>query len=393
MEDPFARNVIDSIGVTYFKRHNFSKEYEEMYSWVEDEGLRILFSTFHHDIIHYFSIMNNRLPVRGNDHYCAEESRNLSDAIETSLDLYYKLKDTEYSFDIDEYNMKLMKVCRGFLSTSGGSTLPNDMEKITLYQKIPIFISLNKVNVKKGVDSSSYQLKFINEGSYAFVYRYHDAYYDKDFALKRLKKSDDSNSVRFKREFEKMKELSSPHIAEVYCYNDDMKEYTMEFLECTLEKYMMENNSILSMDSRLDICFQILDAFEYLHSKDMFHRDISPRNIMIKKYDNDKIVIKITDFGFVKIKDSQLTTDTDVKGSYNDPSLHQDGFKNYSKEHEMYAITRVICFVLTGKDNFKNIGDSQIKDFAYKGMCADKTKRFSNIEDMRQALVKFTKLS
>ena len=393
MEYSSARNVIDSTYSTYFERHKFSKEYEEMYSSIEDEALRILFSTFHHDMIYYFSRMNTRLPVRGSDHFWAEDSRNLLDAIEISLDLYYNLKDTEYSFDIEEYNMEIMELCRSFLSTSGGSTLPNDMEKITLYQKIPIFISSNKVNVKKGADSNSYQFKFINEGSYACVYRYHDSYYDRDFAVKRLKKSDDSEIVRFKREFEKMKELSSPHIAEVYCYNDDAKEYTMEFLDCTLEKYIQENNSSLSMDTRLDICFQILDAFEYLHSKDMFHRDISPRNIMIKKYDNDKIVVKITDFGFVKIKDSQLTTDTDVKGSYNDPSLHQDGFKNYSKEHEMYAITRVICFVLTGKDNFKNIGNSQIKDFADKGMCADKTKRFSNIEDMREVLVKHTKLS
>ncbi|XQF94187.1 protein kinase domain-containing protein (plasmid) [Pseudoalteromonas espejiana] len=48
------------------------------------------------------------------------------------------------------------------------------------------------------------------------------------------------------------------------------------------------------------------------------HRDISPKNILLKEYD-DVAVVKIADFGLVKIVDSELTSEnTDFKGYYND---------------------------------------------------------------------------
>lgn len=56
------------------------------------------------------------------------------------------------------------------------------------------------------------------------------------------------------------------------------------------------HNSTLDCKQRKSIVRQILRAFEYIHSKGQLHRDISPKNILVKLYE-DTIVIKIADFG------------------------------------------------------------------------------------------------
>ena len=95
----------------------------------------------------------------------------------------------------------------------------------------------------------------------------------------------------------------------------------MEYMDLTLYKYINQNNSKLTIKKRKGICRQILKAFKYIHSKGIFHRDISPNNILVKTYE-DIDVIKISDFGLIKIPDSQLTSMwTEFKGSFNDPSL------------------------------------------------------------------------
>lgn len=70
----------------------------------------------------------------------------------------------------------------------------------------------------------------------------------------------------------------------------------------------------------------------------MLHRDISTKNVLIKIYDGIK-VIKISDFGLVKIPWSELTkSGTEVKGYLNDPKLSIGGFKHYEMRHETYAL-------------------------------------------------------
>ena len=144
-----------------------------------------------------------------------------------------------------------------------------------------------------------------------------------------------------------MNSLVSPYVLEVYKYDDKKNEYIMEYVDSTLEKYI-NNHMELSIQSRKSMVMQIFKAFDYIHSRGILHRDISPQNILIKEYDN-VAVVKISDFGLVKIPNSNLTDyNTNFKGSYNDPSLVQDGFSDYSIVHEIYALSKVVCFVMIG---------------------------------------------
>ena len=99
----------------------------------------------------------------------------------------------------------------------------------------------------------------------------------------------------------------------------------MEYMDYTLDGYIAAHNSTLTIVQRKGIAQQILRAFDYLHSKGHLHRDISPKNILIKEYD-DTLVVKLSDFGLVKIPDSTLVSIA----------------KNYLMKEELEDLARIV---------------------------------------------------
>lgn len=362
-------------------------EYSDLYKSFRNQKLREILMTLHHDLVGLFKTMNERLPTGEHEaHFWAEPSRDLIKRIEIIFSLVSSLKETPLAFQIDPYYLDLLTRCRDFLSSSGGSSLPPNMAKVELYYRLPIFLPLSSITISHKQQDFTFDLKLIGSGSYANVYKYKDTFYNRPFILKRAKKElTDKEVARFKREFDVMNNLSSPYILEVYCYNPDKNEYIMEYMDYTLDGYIAAHNSTLTIIQRKGIAQQILRAFDYLHSKGHLHRDISPKNILIKEYD-DTLVVKLSDFGLVKILDSTLTTvNTEFKGYFNDPALVVEGFNTYGIVHETYALTRVIYFVMTGKTNTEKIANQNLRAFVERGLNPDKTKRFQNIRDMISA--------
>ena len=362
-------------------------EYSDLYKSFRNQKLREILMTLHHDLVGLFRTMNERLPTGEHEaHFWAEPSRDLIKRIEIIFSLVSSLKETPLAFQIDPYYLDLLTRCRNVLSSSGGSSLPPNMAKVELYYTLPIFLPLSSITISHKQQDFTFDLKLIGSGSYANVYKYKDTFYNRPFILKRAKKElTDKEVARFKREFDVMNDLSSPYILEVYCYNPDKNEYIMEYMDYTLDGYIAAHNSTLTIVQRKGIAQQILRAFDYLHSKGHLHRDISPKNILIKEYD-DTLVVKLSDFGLVKIPDSTLTTvNTEFKGYFNDPALVVEGFNTYGIVHETYALTRVIYFVMTGKTNTEKITNQNLRAFVEKGLNPDKIKRFQNIRDMISA--------
>lgn len=360
-------------------------EYADLYKAFTHPHLREILTTLHHDLILLFKRMNDRLPTGECEaHFWADESRELIRRLDIINGLFGALKGTPLAFNIDSYYADLFLKCRDFLRSSGGSELPPNMAKIDLYYMIPIFTPVSSVTVSHEQQELTYQLKLVGEGSYANVFKYKDTFYNRFFILKRAKKGLDSKELaRFRREYDVMRTLSSPYVVEVYNYNSAKNEYIMEYMDDTLDGYISSHNSTLDCKQRKSIVRQILRAFEYIHSKGQLHRDISPKNILVKLYE-DTIVIKIADFGLVKIPNSSLTSaTTEPKGYFNDPILAVEGFNTYNIEHEIYALTRIVYFVMTGKMNTNNIVNQSLKKFVEKGLNPDRSKRFKNVSEMQ----------
>lgn len=380
-------NYIESQYRELLSCSQINAEYSDLYKSFRNQKLREILMTLHHDLVGLFRTMNERLPTGEHEaHFWAEPSRDLIKRIEIIFSLVSSLKETPLAFQIDPYYLDLLTRCRDFLSSSGGSSLPPNMAKVELYYTLPIFLPLSSITISHKQQDFTFDSKLIGSGSYANVYKYKDTFYNRPFILKRAKKElTDKEVARFKREFDVMNDLSSPYILEVYCYNPDKNEYIMEYMDYTLDGYIAAHNSTLTIVQRKGIAQQILRAFDYLHSKGHLHRDISPKNILIKEYD-DTLVVKLSDFGLVKIPDSTLTTvNTEFKGYFNDPALVVEGFNTYGIVHETYALTRVIYFVMTGKTNTEKITNQNLRAFVEKGLNPDKIKRFQNIRDMISA--------
>lgn len=383
------RNVIENSIRQLQTKDICDFEFESLYKDIKDDKVKTLFTWIHGGYIKLFGNLNERLPTGENGaHFWAAQSRDLIFLIDTTFECQKSLKNTEFAFEIDKYYLEIMNKCKAFLSPSGGSKISSYMKKIELYYTEPIFCLKDNITIDTVNHSYVANLKCIGEGSYAKVYKFKDSYYDKYFALKRAKNDLESKEIeRFRREFEQMHELRSPYILEVYSFNYEKNEYIMENMDYTLEKYISLNNTKISLALRKSIVLQLIKAYSYIHSKGIFHRDVSPKNTLIKEFD-DTIVVKISDFGLVKIKDSDLTSyGTDFKGSFNDPALRVEGFGNYNLLHEIYALTLLFTFILTGKINFESIKDKKITEFLKKGTNPDKSKRFQSLTELKDAFM------
>lgn len=355
----------------------------------DNEFIIKMFSLFHSNINDLFEFLNSKNTPGFGGHYNADESRSLIDIFRKIENLRANTLDyEELKFQLNDYYADLIIRSKSFLQSSGGSPIPEDFEEINIIENKPIFTRVDVTRVENIASKSSVAIQQIGGGSYATVFEYLDPHYDTKFALKRAK-SDlrDDELERFRLEFKDLKSFDSPFIIKAYSYNESENEYSMEYADQTLEKFYKYNNSSLTFTDRKMLIHQLLSAFRYIHSKNILHRDISYHNILIKKYD-DRIMLKVSDFGLVKRPESNLTrVGTEVKGAINDYSdLHLVGFENYEIEHETYALSKIIYFMLTGRSsNYHKEKNEELKAFIMRGI-GPKEQRYRSVEELWKIL-------
>lgn len=388
MDEKHLMNFLENKYIELKKdfKEDYKYDYLSLYSSVTNEKLSEIFSLIHYNLNKLFDIMNSRIRKDGfSGYFKADDSRDLIKVIEITFNLYSGLENTKLAFNIVEKYYSYMVKCKEFLKQSGGSTIPNDMLPIELYQTMPIFEMAQVRTINNIKETINVKRILVGEGSYAFVYKFTDPFYNITFAEKKIKnKVSDKELERFKREYKEMKQLSSPYILEVYNYDEKSNSYIMEYMDSTLFEYISRNNQDLTYQQRKSMVLQVLKAINYLHSKNILHRDISYNNILVKKYEN-QVNIKISDFGLVKVKDSELTnTQTDFKGSLNDPALKNTGFKEYNKYYEMYPLGSIINFIMTGRKDINNT-NNDFKAFFNKCTCYPVENRYKDIEELTRA--------
>ncbi|MGP4118019.1 protein kinase domain-containing protein [Levilactobacillus zymae] len=200
----------------------------ELYSKETDDRLRYIFSGLHHEMDALFSFMNDR--AQGNKYFNAQPSRDVLQIINICKECEKFLKGTEYEFCLNTDYVRHLKQCEIFLESTEGSTIPDDYQPIIINQYDVIFHLKSGLQIKNGSSVRNEQLKLLGEGSYVRVFKFKDTYYNKYFALKRLKKESRSDEIeRFKREFSILKQLNSPYILKAYKYNEPDNEYIMDY--------------------------------------------------------------------------------------------------------------------------------------------------------------------
>jgi tRNA A-37 threonylcarbamoyl transferase component Bud32 len=175
----------------------------------------------------------------------------------------------------------------------------------------------------------------IGRGAMGAVYKAEDVILQRIVSLKILKADlikDNVDLERFYSEARAAAQLFHPNIVMVYDVGRTAGDHfiAMEFIEGIDLMALIERKYCFTLPQILYIAVQLLKALEHSHRKGVVHRDIKPKNIMI----NREGEIKIVDFGIAAIKDHYRKGDTgyiigspyyispeQIKGEQNDPRI------------------------------------------------------------------------
>ena len=175
----------------------------------------------------------------------------------------------------------------------------------------------------------------------------------------------------FLRETENIKVLQHPHIVQLldYGFVENTFFFTMEYFSGgNVWDLMQRSGWRLPVDIAVDVTLQVLDGLIYAHEVEipdiksvdgiitkgqgLVHQDLKPNNIFISKI-NDKIVVKIGDYGLSKAFDlaglsGQTLTGTKMGTPAFMPRQQVLNFKDELPEIDVWATTACLYNMLTG---------------------------------------------
>ncbi len=147
-------------------------------------------------------------------------------------------------------------------------------------------------------------------------------------------------------------ECSSPRLPNV--------ETTYELPDCFVVVYdyvpgetledRVSGKGHLAQDEAVQLAGQICEAVQALHEHGIFHRDLSPTNIVIAA-DGAHLI----DLGIARMHRENTSRDTTPLGTYGFAAPEQYGFAQSDERTDVYSIGRLLGYMLTGeKPNDEN---------------------------------------
>ena len=137
----------------------------------------------------------------------------------------------------------------------------------------------------------------IGEGFFSEVFKVTHKITDKVMVLKKNKYR--SNSLNSLKEIQLMNKLRHPNILrfEAVCVHEGQLHALTEYIEGgTLEELILNTENQISWSQRIQIGLNISSGLEYLNTKNMFHRDLTSKNILMRRTESSLFAI-IGDFG------------------------------------------------------------------------------------------------
>ncbi len=194
-------------------------------------------------------------------------------------------------------------------------------------------------------------LKEIGRGAMGRVWLAHDPEIDRSVAIKTvqifssLPEAEQREArERFVREARSAGKLLHPGIVTIFDVGEagGVPYLAMEYVEGTTLDAYCRPESLLPLETVIEICVQAAEALDFAHRLGVVHRDIKPSNLMRV----GEASVKIMDFGLAKRPEAQLTHDGKLLGTPNYMSPEQIRGDPLDGRSDLFSLA-VVLFELT----------------------------------------------
>ena len=207
----------------------------------------------------------------------------------------------------------------------------------------------------------------LGRGSMGVVYQGFDPVIGRTVAIKTMlieqmaSAEFEEYKARFQREAQAAGMLSHPNIVTVYDFGEDagVLYLAMEFLEGKSLQALVENHTVMPIETIVPLYEQICSALDHAHQNRVVHRDVKPANIMIL----DSGLVKVTDFGIAKVLSMGMTQAGQILGTPNYMSPEQVKGRQIDGRSDIFSLGVILYELVTGERPF---GGQNITTVIYK---------------------------
>ena len=239
---------------------------------------------------------------------------------------------------------------------------------INLEMSIPILTDALVIQQKGKLKENYEIIKKIGAGPLGAVYKAKNIYLKNIVAIKMIKrikeKEDEKEELYIKNQINILKKLSHPNIVKMHEFYCNEKYYQIIMEYCKKGELFQYIKQSFTEKQLAVIFYQILSGLSYLHSKDIIHKNIKLKNIMVLQKEEDinskeeYLWIKIIDFHTAEIFQKNRKDYSHIHNSY---YTSPEAIKNiYTEKSDIWSVGIILHLALTGKVPFDGKTDDEI---------------------------------
>lgn len=191
---------------------------------------------------------------------------------------------------------------------------------------------------------NKYKIKSrLGKGGFGIVYLAEDNLAKRKVAIKALLEKESLEQSLLIREIEFLASLKNISIVTFYhhFFHEGILYLVMEYCSGGNLDDLIESKKNIAIDEALNISLEVCEVFEFIHNKNIIHRDIKPNNILIDY--NGKI--KVSDFGIANTHGGTTL--------YLAPEVYSAEYiSSKDPRIDIYALGITLLEMLTGQNPF-----------------------------------------